>query len=224
MKRLLTQTLALALLCCGSVRFARADIIADSVADFSDVQGQNNWFYGYYAGPFSPVDFQQMTVFQSDTWYVDPGRFYTQLWGDGGHPSGTTDGGLTPVEQWAVRRYISEVSGQITLSGNIADENGGGGNGIIGHIFVGSNEIYSATIQNGDGTGVNYSLAVNVTVGTAIDFAIDPRASNDLFDSTRFTAVVSSTVPEPSPAVLGGLMALISLAGVWSNRALRRAR
>jgi hypothetical protein len=63
-----------------------------------------------------------------------------------------------------------------------------------------------------------------VTVGTAIDFAIDPRASNDLFDSTRFTAVVSSTVPEPSPAVLGGLMALISLAGVWSNRALRRAR
>jgi hypothetical protein len=196
---------------------AEAGFIADSVTEFSGVQGQDNWFYGYYAGTFAPSSFQQMATFRGGIWYVDPDPpspfFWTQLNAFGGHPNGViTTTGRDPVEHWAVRRYISEVDGPVYLSGNIADLDGGGGNGIVGRIFVNGAEVYSAAINNGNSGGVDYLVSVDVAVGTVIDFAIDPRASDDRFDNSRFTATVTA-VPEPTSFALAasGLIGLTVL-------------
>jgi hypothetical protein len=208
--------------CAGPPAAARAQVVADSVAEFSGVQGQNNWFYGYYPGPFTPANFTQMTIFgppsAPNNWVVDydppSPQYWTALDALGGHPNGTTtSGGRDPVEQWAVRRWISGVAGVVNISGNIADRAGGAGNGIIGHVFVGNTEVFSATINDGDSVGTNYSVNATVSVGMPIDFAIDPRASNDLVDTTRFTAQLTP-VPEPS-SLMTALGACGLLGGGW---------
>ena len=184
---------------------ARAATLADSVADFSATQGQGGWFYGYYAGTFAPTAFALMPSYTAadQTWAVDrlppDPLYYTVLNPLGGHPNGVvTTGGRAPVEQWAVRRWVSGYSGTVQLSGNVADLNGGGGNGVIGRIFVNGVQAFSADIANADFVGVDYALSLNVGIGTVIDFAIDPKDANDLFDLTRFQATISAPVPEPA--------------------------
>ena len=103
LRRLLTGALAVAL-GTGSMAIC-AGVIADSVTDFSGVQGQNEWFYGFYQGTFASPGFQQMSAFDSGNWYVNNGVVWTSLEDVGGHPNGfTTSGGRTSVDQWAVRR------------------------------------------------------------------------------------------------------------------------
>lgn len=182
------------LACLGLTGVSRGAVIADSVAQFSGTQGQDGWEYGYYSAPFTPSTFEHMTFNSGEYRWKAYG--WNQLWSEGGHPN--TSWGL---EQWAVRRYVAQAPGILTLTGNIADENPGGGNGIVGRIFVGDTEVYAALIDNGNTAGADYSVKTTVSAGTHIDFAIDPRNQDDSFDSTRFTAVITA-VPEPGSFVL----------------------
>jgi hypothetical protein len=195
---------------------AQSMIIADSVSEFSGTQGQSNWYYGYYTGSFTPSNFQQMSIFDGTSWYVDntsPSPFvWTQLTDVGGHPNGTISGsGHDSVEHWAVRRWVSEVNGEITIQGHIADLSGVIGDGIVGKIFVGNTEIYSTPINNGNLAGTNYSLTFNVLAGTTIDFAIAPVVS-DYTDSTRFTATIT-VVPIAGTSWLFGLGLVVLIGG-----------
>ncbi len=206
------QVIALVLLTFCQVQAA---IVADSFTEFSETQGQDNWFYGYYPGVLAPSSFLQMGTFspvgRPNTWVVDDDLpspiYYTILNAEGGHPNGV-DAGRDDVLQYAVRRWISEVSGAITIAGNIADmDTGFGANGIIGKIFSNNLEVYSQSIDEADFLGVNYSLTFTVLAGDTIDFVIDPQGVNDLFDSTRFTATIfngegSISVPEPTSIML----------------------
>lgn len=198
--------------------------IADSVSDYSGVQGQGGWYYGYYDGAFVPSGFVQMNTYNAASY---PGAwvenfdgpvalYWTSLSALGGHPNGViTSGGRNTVEQWAVRRWVSDVSGTITVAGNISDLNGAGGNGVIGHIFVNGNEVFQAVVENGDAVGNNYFLTTKVKAGDTIDFAIDPRAGNDAADSTKFTATISA-VPEPETYAM--LLAGLGLLGATLKR------
>jgi hypothetical protein len=211
-----------------SVPAVHAAILADSVAEFSGVQGQDNWQYGYYAGPFTPAEFVQMTVFSGSEWHVDnetvidPDIYWTSLSDTRAHGNGTTTfGGRTPVEQWAVRRWIAEVDGPILISGTLAKApNGVSGNGVVGRIFVNGVESFTQTISGTDTTGVNYSFIANVLAGHAVDFALDPLLANDGSDTSIFTGQISA-VPEPATALLVG-MAIVFLGGIRKlNRRLR---
>jgi hypothetical protein len=84
--------------CCAKVSCVHAAILADSVADFQPIKGQDNWYYGYYDGPFGPSDFTQMAVFTGTKWRVDnePDGYWTLLADMLAHPDGTlTSGGRT---------------------------------------------------------------------------------------------------------------------------------
>ena len=159
--------------------------IANSELDFSGVQGQNNWYYGYYDGPFNSSDFQQMPQFNG-SWWIENGIYWTSLWATGGHPNGqNANGGRLPVQQWVVRRWVSEIDGVVDLSGSLQ------GGSTIGRIFVDGVENFSQIIN---GQTTNYNLRVAIQKGTSVDFVIDPQDNNDLDDSTLFTTKILSNI------------------------------
>jgi hypothetical protein len=180
---------------------AATGVIADSVSDFSGTQGQNNWYYGYYADPTHP-SLTQMPDFVlnyhptfGSTWFADNNQYWTSLWAIGGHPQSiNTSGGRIPTNQWAVRRWTSPTAGQLTVSGVVAKLNGDGGDGTIEHILVDGTEVWSKTIGGFDTTDAAYRTQITVNVGSNVDFAIDPN-TNDLADATKFTATISGDAP-----------------------------
>src|SRR5262249_4095015 len=63
-------------------------------------------------------------------------------------------------------------------------------------------EVYVQDLAFNNTTGVDYSVTVNVSVGSTVDFAIDPK-SNEAFDSTTFTAHVVSVGPATGNVLQG---------------------
>src|SRR4029450_4110643 len=103
-----------------------------------------------------------MTQFSGGQWSVNA-NVWTALNSIGGHPNGiTTSQGRTSVEQWAVRRWISPVSGTLSISGAIADQDVAGGNGVIAHIFVDGVQVFTHTVNNGENSDFNYRVTVTV--------------------------------------------------------------
>lgn len=222
-------------------------VFADSVAEFSDVQGQENWFYGIFnQGPtpgahgFAVDDFVPFDVFDTadGRWEATVGQVgstvnaqFLNINQDGGHPTG-----LGPVGQdsiiWAVRRYVSEFNGPALISFDLRKSNtfNNRGGGITGRILVDGTEVFTQLIVNADGVGVQGQVVSNVNVGSVIDFAIDPSGAlpvagtDSLFsaraDASIFSAVISDapSVPIPEPVSL----AMAWLGGVAAVLALRR--
>jgi hypothetical protein len=182
--------------------------LADSVAEFSGNQGSNNWFYGYWDktsdsdGIYNPtsdfVAFPRGTGNAlSSTNYFDGVKWdwpagnppWTEITSTGGHPSGS-DGNPGQTNLWTIRRWVSETNGQVRITGTLGCSSSGGtcGDGTIGHILVDGVEVFQRSVF---GISVGYSIVVNVSVGSLVDFVIDAgSANNDSCDTTTFTAVI----------------------------------
>ncbi|MHC4674926.1 MAG: right-handed parallel beta-helix repeat-containing protein, partial [Planctomycetota bacterium] len=165
--------------------------IAQSVSEFSDTQGEegDNWQYGYYDGddpcsPYSNDDFEQLPDFNG-SWYLD--GYGTELWDEGGHTNGSP-------EHWAVRRWVSEVEGQVRITGQLAKIDDNCGDGIVGHIIADGAEEWLQLIEYDDANGVEYSIDVDVSIDSLVDFALDPNNNSDC-DSTLFTANIAERPP-----------------------------
>ncbi len=221
------RTIPLAMgLFCGAIALppqsVQAAVIADSVQDFSDQQGQDGWYYGYYEIPknqtaFSSIPtstFQEMKYFDSGQFWeetidqpnetqYDPSTQYTwtMLNNVMGHPATFPD----TENHWAVRRWVSDFAGDVTISGRFGDINSQSNDGTIGYIFLDGAKIYEQATNNF--TVFNYSLQQTLAVGSVLDFAINPEG-NDLSDSTQFTAQIQTVPPTsvPTPALLPGLI------------------
>ncbi|MFO0847151.1 MAG: putative Ig domain-containing protein [Gemmataceae bacterium] len=184
------------------------DILADSVCDFSGTQGSGGWYYGYYDGPSpSSVDVNDLQLMPEfvpdghsivgDIWWHQEGKYWTSLWAVGGHGNGFSIGTSPPRDrdaQWAVRRWVSEITGEVTVTGHLAKLGQGdsvGGNGFVGRVLVNGVEVWSQFIGPVDRTGVDYSLRLSVREGDQVDFAIDPFDGNDQQDACVFTATIS---------------------------------
>ncbi len=218
---------------------AQALPIADSIADFSDTQGQDGWFYGLYnQGPggahgYDGTQFTQLDDFDigANRWEASDGLVgannndVLSLNGQGGHPTGIGLGQDSVI--WAVRRYVSEVTGLIDIAFDLRKENTvePRGGGITGRIFVDGIEVVTQFIANDDGAGLQAIITQNVSIGSTIDFAIDPTGvqpttgSDGPFsaraDGSIFSAEIStSAVPEPSTMLLfsTGMLGLIGYA------------
>ncbi len=230
--------LALSTLCAAQ---AWSGVIANSVADFSGVQGQGGLFYGFFNqtanGAYSTANFVEFANFVGGVWRPSDAQVGAQnnlFWNSssqGGHPAGigpsTQDAAI-----WAMRRFVSTVCGNIVIAYdlgklNVSEPNGGG---ITGRIFLDGVPVFAQFIANLDGAGVQGVLNLSVDVGSKIHFAIDPlgvaggSGDNPLSaraDGSRFTAVISTAeVPEPTT----GLLACAALAGfgikkLYSGRA-----
>lgn len=191
---------------------ACADIIADSVQDFSGRQGLGGWMYGYWDesgdadGKYDHRrDFRMLRKFGTDPinrlsgraefttgdlWYLEDGRFYTSLWAEGSHPHGDLNlGKYARAKHWAVRRWVSNVSGSIEISGHAGKvmpwgQNWGGSVKFI--VVVDGNRVYEAEADDG---GQEYSVRASVEFGTPVDFLIGPGSAIGV---SQFTATIKS--------------------------------
>ncbi|GMU26382.1 MAG: hypothetical protein AMXMBFR16_12870 [Candidatus Uhrbacteria bacterium] len=201
----------------------RATIIADSVAEFSGVQGQSNWYYGYWDRTsdaddiYAPSEFALMSQYlttpsmdygpslHSPCWRVQDGDYWTALWGEGGHPNGTNGNfGHLRFEHWTIRRWVSEVTGPIEISGQLGCSDNFPCS-VSGRIFVDGIQVYSQFATGDDGL-LNYLVAVPVSARSLVDISIDSNGV-DFDDMTYFTATIT---PEPSHAAM--LLVILILA------------
>ncbi|MCW5939584.1 MAG: hypothetical protein KF884_01345 [Fimbriimonadaceae bacterium] len=179
-------------------------VVADSVKEFSGRQGQDGWFYGYLdrgenqESDYDPGRFSMMSQYlESDSgardyapvWHASDPEVWTFIAPTTMHPNslGTTMG-RTPREVWPVRRWVSEVPGQVTLRGNLS-KNLAGGEGLRGLIYVDGKLVWKADIAGNDQVGTDFSVTAKVKVGSLIDFVVDPLG-HDRFDHARFVAQV----------------------------------
>ncbi len=213
---------ALALIA-GQPTESRATIIADSVAEFSGVQGQDNWYYGYWDrtndadGQYAPNEFQVMTQHMNapsgtygpdhgSAWYSVDGTYWTSIWQGGQHPNGTNGNhGHAPVEQWSIRRWVSELSGQVSISGLLGCEPGWGCS-VVGMIVVDGDIQFSQTIPTGQPAQA-YAIPFNVNVGSFVDFVVSPNGP-DVDDHAYFTALIT---PEPASLSVLGVICILGL-------------
>ena len=183
------------------------DVLADSVCEFSSTQGKSNWYYGYYDGTtisdIDPTDFRLMREFDplyvspvQELWWASKGQFWTLLSATGAHSNGFRSFTRQQNEQWAVRRWVSEVSGDVLVTGKLAKFPEGdavGGNGVIARIFLNGVEQWSREIGPLDRTGFEFSLQLDLEVGDAVDFALDTNDGSDQQDATLSTFAIEFT-------------------------------
>jgi hypothetical protein len=171
-----------------------AQILADSLKDFSTTQGEHNWSYGYYPDSLNWT-FQPMIVCSEfgGVWSSECPATNTWIILD-------AIGGSAGSTAWPVRRWISNVSGEITISGRLAKADWDCGEGVKGYIIVDGTEVWSQFVDYFDAVGVWYTVTVQVNEGSTVDFAIDP-GFNNWCDHTVFTATISR---EPLPGDVNG--------------------
>lgn len=190
-------------------------VIADSVLEFSAIQGQNGWWYGYWNatedddGRYDPAkDFIEFESFGGDSinrfdehaefslgslWYLEDGRFYTALWADGGHPHAEMElGSFAKADHWVVRRWVSSSEDSLIILGRLGKSMPWGANwsgAVVGKIVVDGRVVYSTDVDDGGG---NYAVDVQVDVGTTVDFLIGPKDAIGVID---FTALLRRDFP-----------------------------
>lgn len=164
-------------------------IVARSVEDFSGTQGSRGWHYGYVA-PATSAAFQPMLEFDGSIWHVQSGTYWTRITQEGGHPHGVnTSSGRVPVDHWAVRRWVSTISGSITISGQVANLDANG-NGVAARVVIDGATLWSEVVNGVASPGSPYTVQASVSVGSTVDFVIDPYESSDIADTFRFTAII----------------------------------
>ncbi|PYI81548.1 MAG: hypothetical protein DME26_19790 [Verrucomicrobia bacterium] len=183
------------------------EVVADSVADFSGTQGQNNWSYGYYnkttdrvagyqttnfvafpneEGPYSPANFWNGTFW--DWFNGNPPR--DEIGPDLARPNGANSGD----EHWVIRRWQSSFTGTLSIEWKLAKREVGG-NGVTGRVFLNGSQLDLASIAGDDLVGTNRSLVVaNARAGDLLDFALSPVGVTATSDDTLDGAVMTTTI------------------------------
>jgi hypothetical protein len=99
---------------------------------------------------------------------------WTQVFCYAAYPAGNLGG--DPEVHWAIRRWVSDTSGGVNLSGYVFTPNTCG-DGTVLRIFHNNTEIYSTVSTR---THIHFSVPATVAVNDTLDFAIDPDGAGRL--------------------------------------------
>ena len=187
------SVLALVLILLGSTWTAgqsSAEVYQASV-DFSLVQGTRGWSYLDSSGAALTPDATLNRWWQAGSLRLGP---------TGGHPGATRD---------AVRRWTAPQDGTAHITGTARDLDSGGGDGVVVLIRHGATELWRATINNGNTTGVAFDLTRTIRQGETLDFVIN-RRSNHYWDSTYFDptiTLITGPAPDTTPPTISSVTA-----------------
>lgn len=225
-----SRFLSIALALCAVFGTARADIIINSVQDFSAVQGANGWQYGYQAGvdgtmgDYAFGSFQQMTVY--DTSSIDD--LGEPVWSQSGWistshaPSGTyVDNNST----YAIRRWTAAESGTLNL--NLAAENLPlFGEAMLVSVAMNGSMLSTVTLAEGEVFGYDF-LNQMITAGDTIDILFGSDSGNAALATFSGVGLLQSLPPEPAAVPEPTTWLLITAAsvgyGVWARRRMPSA-
>lgn len=219
--------------------------LADSVADFTGVQGQNGWTYGYFntsdhggvyvATPGGTDYFVQLPwygiitnkVADENAWQFEvSANPWTFLGAGKAHPNGSDPwSGSGTNDHWAVRRYVSPVAGTLEMDWHLAKDDITYGNGVTGRVFFNGTEVDTHTIAFDDAVGIDSVVEIpGVHTGDYIDLVLDACGTdwmadggiNNGQDDLSFQTATILLIPEP------GTLTLVVLGGLAALR--RRTR
>ncbi len=168
----------------------------DNVSQFSLVQGQDDWYYGYWHVPqyvFIPMTETNVVAF--NTWSVDFNRpapaYWTFIAPGILHPNGgVNNNDKTTDEQEAVLRWISPVNDGVTFNIHVDCNDPGGEGGTTFNIYLNGGLISSIPIPYFDTVGQDIQLIVPAVVGTTVDFAVGTL--NGFVDSDSTTVEITA--------------------------------
>jgi len=168
----------------AQVNWAQAQVIANSTNEFSGVQGQDGWYYGYRDvtvdgkgidydanADFIPFD---VSMWTGTEWDLDSlgAAPWTMLGSETVHPNSLDNG----AEHWAIRRWVaSELSGPtwVSVVWNVRKQNLSG-NGVTGALHVNGARVQSAAIAGNDGTGATLTYFVRPSPTDKLDLILSP--------------------------------------------------
>jgi hypothetical protein len=167
-------------------------VLADSIDDFSDTQGQAGWSYGYYQSnrdgsePYVPANVRPMNWQASrgdwDYRWQGPAEDYS-ISAAGTHPAAITGG-----QAWTIRRWTSNTPGQVHITATL-QHGQKKGDGVGCKVFIDGHEVYAQLVAPGDSRTIDLSAAV--AKDTRIDFAVTPGPGLDnSFDACAFRATI----------------------------------
>lgn len=169
--------------------------LADSTIDFSGVQGQRGWYFGWrnVSIPFTAY----LNWHTNNTWPTCPqGMWYTDPYQQ---PSVCAAGAHPVVRNGVkatVRRFLATTSMQVTATGAFANTQLNGTPNCITAdgttAYIRHNGAIQWTRNDNTRTGVlvPYSVVVSLLPGDTLDFEIWPN-SNSICDYSIFTVVLT---------------------------------
>lgn len=164
------------------------NLLADSVADYSNTAGANGWSYGWASlastAAWNPALFQPMgwAIWGGDNYrWIKPGAQYPFAYGHQMHPS----------SYWAIRRWTSSYAGPVLLTGDFSRGPNGDGTGI--RIFVDGTEVFTAHVAPNQAKTA-YSIPVTLVVGSKVDYTINQVGASD-YDATNLTSQIINRTP-----------------------------
>ncbi len=200
----------------AALNVVSATAIADSRLDFSGVQGQDDWHYGYRnltadggaqdyeaVADFIAFDAGQWTGSQ---WELPGNPPWTELGREGSHPNGSNNaengGGL----HWTVRRWIAGdavgLRKPVALCWNVRKTNLNGGSGVTGALHINGVRVDSLQISGADDAGEVRTFYANIYAGDIVDLILSSEGDNgdgaDGFDGSANWLNVDSYIP-PNP-------------------------
>ncbi len=155
-------------------------MVARSEDDYSNIQGENSWFYGYWEvstdgnGTYEPAtDFRELVDFaglwRPPSWEPEPGPNFTWAylarWG--GHP------GSYPMVRVPIRRWVSTVSGRAGAVIHFISADTGG-DGTRATLVVDGATKFERELPPEDLTGVDLTVPIDVVVGSTVDLLLHP--------------------------------------------------
>ncbi len=195
--------------------------IGDSRTEFSGVDGQDGWRWGYrnYTQDGGTTDYDAANAFipfpvdgtttrssvnfwngSAYDWADDNGNInppWTALARENTHPNGTNNGD----EHWTIRRWIASGLGEETPVAVIWHTRKGNpsNDGITGSIHLNGNEIDTVTLPGNDTSGFIRFYYIHVDDGDIVDQVLTPQGVTDRGDGSDGSANwmrIDTRIPE----------------------------
>ncbi len=174
-------------------------LIANSLRDFSGVQGKEGWSYGYVGNdksgstPYDPAKTLPMKWLPlpgdwANVW-TGPGKYFSL--GEEGGSGGVIEGG----QGWAVLRWSSDRSGRVRVTASPRASVQGDGIGV--KVYADGRELFGQLLP--PGTSAAIDVVTEVSQGTRLDFVVTPGAGTNVdFDHVDWNISILTLPMEPN--------------------------